>query len=273
MSKTFGGVSSDVIDVGGATALNLGSTYTICGWIYPTGGGGGNFGRIYTKTTNSGLYSSFFFINDVTTGTNAVDMNGPNFATATGGSVSSDNSVPQNTWSYVAGSFVAGDGGPRLWIGSLATPVAEASYRTRGAESGALTGDNTSNAKLGNRGDGTRNFAGRLAHVSIWDNVLTLAHHEQLRMLPRAVRHRFTTGGTVINLKGYWPLDESVASTCLDHSGNGLTGTVTGTTVDAEPPQLRPLHGALDAIYTITPAATPGKSLIGAFTTVVLGGV
>jgi len=178
----------------------------------------------------------------------------------------SNSSLVLNSWFFVAGSFLAGDSGPRLYKGSLSAAVAEASYATRVAETGILVSDAAESSVLGNRVNADRTFDGVIEHVSVWDNALSLAQLEALRLRPYAPFHRFATAaGVLINLKGYWPLTESAAATCLDHSRNGNNGTVTGTTVGASAPYLWTRRGAQATIWTpAAPGAAAGGGAHGA---------
>ena len=169
------------------------------------------------------------------------------FATAT------DNTLSLDTFWFIAGTWAGGIGtnAPRLFVGSRAAAVAEVSYASQTAGSGGIESDAAEIAYLGNRGAADWTFNGLIEHVSVWDNALTVTQLDALRLRPYAPLHRFATAaGTLINLKGYWPLTESAAATCLDHSGNGSNGTVTGTTVGASAPYLWTRRGAQVTIWT-----------------------
>jgi len=154
-----------------------------------------------------------------------------------------------------------GTNAPKLYKGTLSTPVAEMSYSSQTVGSGSQGSDAALTAYIGNRGAVDRTFDGLIEHESLWDGDLSNGGTETwrldaLRLCPYAALHRFSVGGTLINLKGYYPLGESAASVCLDHSGNGNNGTVTGTTVGASAPYLWTRRGAQATIWT--PAAVGG---------------
>jgi hypothetical protein len=267
MSKVFNG-TTDLIDLGSPAALDdIGGSpgsKSIVAWIYPTGWGEVEVGRIWNKSVDAGTNGWFFHVTNGNTNASfkiAIGGGTQGRATAVTGTLS------LNKWWCVAATYTPSDGGPRLWVGSLTAPMAEvASYS---AESGdnrqdvaTYASDAALNAYIGNRAAADRTFDGRIAHESVWDNRLILGQLERLRIDARAWRHAFATAaGTPIVCKGYWPMGESDAATCLDYSGNHNNGTVTGTTVGADPlPLVR--NQALRVVRS-QPAAIPTLTQVG----------
>ena len=70
-----------------------------------------------------------------------------------------------NMWQFVASSWVAGDGGIRLWRGTLTTPVVELVYNTRTDGTGSNAVDTSDDLIIGNFLGGTRTFAGLIEHL------------------------------------------------------------------------------------------------------------
>jgi len=248
MSKNFNG-STDEIAVPTGTIAVLPTT--IVAWVRGETRGEGNLGAVlHCASTGGGTILRF-----ANTGTNQWHFIIERVDGITDHSaLTTDNAVPFNVWTLVAGSFVAGDGGPRIWLGDLDTPMAEASYTTRANAAGGTSDDNITNVEIGeNAGNG--HFDGDIAHLSIWEGVLSLDELNMLRIFPYAPMHKFS-GKT---LKAYWPLWESAAATALDHTGNGWNGTVTGTAVAEEPPFAFTRRGLRPAI--VTPAAGWGRLL------------
>ena len=228
---------------------------TVAAWIYPTGWGEGNYGRIWDKGTFRTAGWFFYLKNDAAPLASILLVIG---ATGEAQATAVANTIVLNVWQFVAGTWVGtvGTNAPKLYRGTLSTPVAEVSYASTYLGSGTQGSDAALEGFIGNRGAADRTFNGPIEHPSVWDNALSLAQLDALRLRPYAPFHRFATAaGTVINLKGYWPLTESAAATCLDHSGNGSNGTVTGTTVGASAPYLWTRRGAQATIWT--PAAPP----------------
>jgi hypothetical protein len=262
MSKIFNG-STDLIDLGSPAALDdIGGSpgsKSIVAWIYPTGWGEVTVGRIWNKQSDAGTDGWMLHVTDANTDASfKLQLGGGTLgrATAVAGTLS------LNKWWCVAGTYTPGDGGPRLWVGSLTAPMAEvASYSGAAGDNrqdvATYGSDAALNAYLGNRAAADRTFAGRITQVSVWDNRLVLGQLERLRLDARAWRHAFATAaGVPIVCKGYWPTGESDAATCLDYSGNHSTGTVTGTTVGPDPlplvrsQALRVARGAAGATFT-----------------------
>jgi len=256
MSRDFNG-TTDLINLGSPAALDdiggVDGPRTVAAWIYPTGWGEGNYGRIWDKGTFRTAGWFFYLKNDAAPLASILLVIG---ATGEAQATAVANTIVLNVWQFVAGTWVGtvGTNAPKLYRGTLSTPVAEVSYASTNLGSGTQGSDAALEGFIGNRGAADRTFNGPIEHPSVWDNALSLAQLDALRLRPYAPFHRFATAaGTVINLKGYWPLTESAAATCRDHSGNGSNGTVTGTTVGVNAPYLWTRRGAQATIWT--PAA------------------
>ena len=221
-------------------------------WVNAVNAGENNLGRIFDKGT------LLWFCNhvDLAYGISVIIDNTPGNQT-----LSSANAIVLGTAQAFAVTHGANATAPRLWRGSLSIAMAELGYAFSRT---ATMSDNSGSAlSIGNRASDTaRTWSGTIEHLSLWDEVLSLAQLDALRLRPYAPLHRFATAaGVLINLKGYWPLTESAAATCLDHSGNGNNGTVTGTTVGASAPYLWLRRGAT---WVVRPAGAAAAALEGA---------
>lgn len=125
-----------------------------------------------------------------------------------------------------------------------------------GPASGTLFTSATTSIQVGNRTDGARPFLGTLAHVAIYNVVLTASEVRD------AMRHGYTPRG----LQHYYPL-WGVATTETDEGG-GLRGlTLTGSTVVAQGPPVTPraFVAAIPVAYDLPavpyspPVAAPGQ--------------
>ena len=90
---------------------------------------------------------------------------------------------------------------------------------------------------------GNANFPGSIADVALWSTALSAA---QIAALASGYRANHIAPQ---NMLVYWPIVGT--SPEPDRSGNNINGTVTGTTVVADPPQLEPWAQSYDP-YTLS---------------------
>lgn len=127
-----------------------------------------------------------------------------------------------------------------IYIGDLATAMAEPSYDLTQDGSGSFNSDAARVLMIGNRDAATPNgaYIGTLALASLFNRVLTLAEIEQLRLRPMAAAHM---SGCV----GAWILGNGGSiGTQVDLTGSGNDGAVTGCTASSTQIPLA-LHGRL----------------------------
>lgn len=254
MSRDFNG-TTDLIDLGSPAGLDDILPITIAMWARPDTMGEANFGRLFDTAASVAPQAGYRFFFGDGAGANRITFNG---GYTTTDFISNNNAdVSTAVWQFFAATFKEGDGGARLWKGTLSAPVAEMTYVTRTAEAGTRRSDAANNKVIGNRPAADRTMDGLLAHPSVWNQVLTVDQLNLLRIFPYAPMHRFSVGGTVVTLKGYWPLWESAAATALDHSGNGNNGTVTGTSLAEEPPFAFTRRGVRQVIRTPAVVGAP----------------
>jgi hypothetical protein len=150
------------INVGDFSQFQNLEPITICAWIYPTGWGGSNYGRVIDKGD-----SNVFFVTNVG-GTNGVEALAW-YRTRTGAVTnyrSNDNSIVLNTWQHVAVSSTSL--GSVLYINGQ--PVS--SYVASDVGSGSVNSDVGTDLYIGNRVDLARNFEGQQTDVRVYNQAL-----------------------------------------------------------------------------------------------------
>jgi hypothetical protein len=239
MSKLFNG-SADLVTVTQQTAINnVGGSpgsRSAFAWIWLNSYG--EFspdpirqGRIFDKNASGGGWV-FQTYNDPVLGLLAA-LQASLGGTTSGRAYAASNTLRLREWFAVAVTYKPADGGPRLWVGTERVPMAEVTYstmtNTTRQDVVGYASDAAQNLIIGNQAAADRSFDGRQAHLSLWEPDLSLAQLDALRLdstqtLAGATRH------------AYWrmPLTDA-ANVCLDTSGNGNNGTVTGTAVAADP--------------------------------------
>lgn len=166
MSLSFNTTSSRVI-AGNDIALQNLEPITICAWIYPTGWGGLDYGRVTDKGD-----SNVFFITDygTTSGIGTLGVEALAFYRARTGDPtdfrSNDNSIVLNTWQHVAVSSTST--GTTLYING--EPVS--SYVSNSVGTGTILDDSTEDLLVGNRADLARFFEGQQSDVRVYNIAL-----------------------------------------------------------------------------------------------------
>ena len=167
-------------------------------------------------------------------------------ATTASVAISAASLIAAGNWFFLGVTYSVGAGPPKLYKGTPTSMIAEVSYSSTTAGSGAEANESTGNFYLGNNSATTYSFDGKLAHGFMFDKVLTVAEMATLQF-----------GGltAIANLCGYWPL-WGVATPEPDLSGNVNNGTVTGALLARHAPVGRyapyRFRTPLFAIYIIT---------------------
>ena len=217
MSRSFDGLAGSITATG--TLLDNLAVWGWTAWMQARTDGQGGAGRIAIK----GVDRKAFFVTGGGSLSATISTNG----TARSASSVAGVVLPFSTWRFVAFTYATGDGGPRLWVGSLETPVSEVSYTARSDGTGANTSESATVFRMGNRNTGDRTFDGLLEQVTVWvpTSGVTAAKLEQLRTctFPPALETELGW-----SCRGAWRLAES--ETAPDLSANGYTGTITSAT-------------------------------------------
>lgn len=157
LALTFDGATS-LVNLGTTNGGNVTTSWTCEAWIYPTGYGEGNAGRVFQHS--SGSLTGFIFSLDNSAVTAGLQLN--TYATS-GFSARIGNCITLNAWQQVALSFSSGTAtfyvnGASIGSSSITSP---SSY--------------TGNDFIGNNSGATNTFAGNIAIVRLYGSSLTAA--------------------------------------------------------------------------------------------------
>lgn len=247
MARTYGGVSTDRTEVVSSATVDTAATFTWIQLINPVNATAGGQPR---RKSGSGIFFS--------SGTN-----GDCFATvarATTQSRADTNTLPfpNGTPAYLILTYDAA-ATPALTIekGDLNGVLTQVAASNSGVGSstngsGATTSDSGSALGIGGRPAGAGNpFPGKISSTAYWTRVLS-ASEKTAWILARL---------TMPNAgPGLWLEHGMTGSSDIDYSGNGNTGTVTGTVVGAHDPSPMPWGGhasLMDGGGAAPPAPTP----------------
>jgi len=261
MSKLFNG-TTDLVTVTQQTAINnVGGSpgsKTAFAWIWLTAYGenigGVSQGRIFDKIVTNGGWAFQTYADTAAGISGSFQLSV--IGTTQGRAYALSGTLSLGKWWCVAGTYTPGDGGPRLYVGDLHTPMAEASYSavagTTRQDVAGYSSDAAQNLIIGNRVGADRSFAGKMAHLQLWGPNLTLAELETLRRNPPAA----ISGKTRV---AYWAMPHTeAANACADSSGNGNNGTPTGTAAATSPvPKVIVQNASGLALFPIGPGFQP----------------
>jgi len=152
---SFDGLTS-LVNLGTTNGGNVTTAWTVEAWIYPTGYGEGNAGRIFQHS--SGSLTGFIFSLDNSAVSAGLQVN--TYAVS-GFSARIGNCITLNTWQQVALSFSSGTAtfyvnGASIGSSSITSP---SSY--------------TGSDYIGNNSGATNTFAGNISVVRLYRNALT----------------------------------------------------------------------------------------------------
>ena len=176
---------------------------TVTGWFKLSGLGGGNFGRVYDNG------NSFFFFDGSFKTFSSTRNGGGSFA------VGSTGAVQRDSWFY--GTFTS-------------TSTGLTSYYLNGVVKNSSTNGGTPdaalhNAFIGNNTANTRNFAGQMKDLRIYNSILTITQITTLM-----------NGGNVPGAVRIFNFNEGACTIAYDTSGNGNNGTITSGTWTRDAP-------------------------------------
>ncbi len=220
-SLTFDGINDYVL-------TGLTSHYnqtTISAWIYPRSLGEGNLGRIIDKRENGGVETLYFALN----GNNKLIF-GRKFSTSLIGNwLTLDNSITLGTWNHVIVTFdeSSSTNKPVFYINGVL-----ASSTTAYNPTGTAT-TNTDRYIIGNRGDTTRTFDGKIDDVRIYNRIVTPTEVQTLYKAGGGVKVTDTEIKTFITTPGAstWTVPTGVTKIkveAIGAGGGGGSGTGSG---------------------------------------------
>lgn len=223
---TFSG-SADKLNCGSGSSLDDLNTATVLVWVYPT-----SLDTAPRRIAHKGLLGSGFRI--LSLGTTAGEFRvAVERATVSLTADSTGAPVTTNAWQFLGGQWNTGGGDTdqKLFHGTLTTVVAEVSYSSRTAGSGAPISNASADQIIGNQSNNGNPFPGRIAWMGIWNRVLTLQEIRAQQFRPFCK----STDGCVLFVHLGW----AGTGTQPDLSGNGNNCTVTGATVADHAPLVR----------------------------------
>ena len=220
MSRLFDGVN-DLITFGSETDIDALSALSVLCWIKPASAGEAA-SRIINKAGSSAGSSGWRFVVDtgMVLGWN-VDYDVTDLDVPTSTALAAD------VWSWIA---VTWDGGLLASGVHIYINDAEASYGTTTNATLNRVSDAGNDLLVGNSTNLTRTVDGRIAHVQLWNRVLSLVELAQAARYPGAVQQ---------GLLRYAPLFGAVSPE-PDYTNLGTTGTVSGATASTDDP---PING------------------------------
>jgi hypothetical protein len=220
--------TSDRVACGSAAAIDSWTACTFAAWVYPTAAAGADLIRRIGSKVDTGTGNGKGF--SYATHTAYSVTNGLNWRInrATTAADSSGGSLTANAWTFVAGTYNESDG-PRIWIGTLTTSVAEISY-TDGpvVGSGGTTAEATGALWWGNREASpaiTLGFQGRIGRAMYINRRMVLADLLRIQFAPIRVWNSFTEAKALYEFWG--------TTTLHDVSGNANAGTISGDVTTA----------------------------------------
>lgn len=217
MSRDFNG-TTDIL-TGTIAALTDGD-WSMGAWIFPDDEGEAGSG-VVIRTETAGVVQQVLQINDVALHIVAIqDYNTTDASSTTSGTLT----VGQ--WALLVATHRGSDNKIRVYLGDLATPIAEMAYTTQTAGVGTFQANGTA-AYVGSRSAGTQTFDGRIAHAFVTNAELSIDDMEMFRLGDYSALYRSTTVPNFL-----LPL-ETTANRDL---ARGVAFTATGTAFGEDPP-------------------------------------
>ncbi|MFF2025020.1 LamG-like jellyroll fold domain-containing protein [Streptomyces sp. NPDC058171] len=193
----FDAGAQNYLSVGDAPALKFrGGAYTVEAWVKPRAGGGPVLSRWSGTVAEGG-----FQLRVTGTGQVALDHSG--------GTLTSDGSIPADTWAHIAASF----------DGTTATLYIDGAFS--GAKDLPSSGDGTAPLHIGGKAQGPF-YSGVIDEVRIWNR----ARHQQ----EIAEESAYRLIGSEPGLAAYYRFDEGTGATAHDQ-----TDTAAHATLDTPP--------------------------------------
>lgn len=247
MALTFD-ASSEQVDFGSDSSLDNHAAFTFWAWVKPVVSTGlSAYMNKWTEGTETGktFYRVEYTDSDVTAlGVLVSRASVPSEA-------QSVDVLTIDAWNFVAGTFDT-SAEIQLWVGDLTTPVAEVTYDFQSAGSGAVDADASYNLLVGP--DQWGGGVGCLSDIACCGYHSANIGQSGLQRIQYDPLVGAVGVGSVALLS--W-LGENGTTSCLDRSGNGNTGTITGATVAANVPLAMPwVHSFEDDAYVVAAATT-----------------
>ena len=224
-----------MINVGSGSSIDDIVAGTLCAWVMPTDTT--TNGRIWHK----GLLGTGFRIFDVNFSSLGKLRFSLDRVTNSLRAESGSGVITANAWNFCAGVYNAAgaDSDQKLYVGSLVAIAAEVpSYTSRTVGVGSVISDVAADGIIGNRSSAGTFFPGAIAWLGLWNRVLA---KEEIVGTPggRLLGQQFNPRPTAGCVGSWYPGDDG-ASSVVDRTGNGNTGTIIGATVSVRVPLEHP---------------------------------
>lgn len=233
-SRSYNG-STSKLDCGSSSRFDNLINVTVAAWIKPTTAGESSIGRIMHKGNAIINEGWRFYVDSTVLNSNTLSFRQDFSGTPTIRTTDNE-AIKLGQWNHVALTFVS-DGlaaSSHIYVNGV-----EATYQLSVNAGGSITNDAAFNLFIGNSNDQDATFDGQIAHVQIFNNILTVNQIREIMHLPGSLRY-IVTPGTVGEMIGYWPHWGTSSTTELDYSGYTNHGTATDLTNGADGP---PIHG------------------------------
>lgn len=228
MSRTFAAGTDNL-----TSSVQLqNSPWTVCGWFFITTFT--NAARLF-HGDNAGTAGMFLRLSGVTGLLEAQQI-----AATVNAQAITTTTIAANTWTFIAATFTSG-AAPKIFIGTLASDIAEASYATSVANSGAL--QSWDHFHVGNNHAGTAGMTGTVARPAVSYQGMTIPRLRAIKEGVYGWLYDPTVTGFERDPVGFWDLSNATVARNpnLVASVGASAGLVsTGLTNAEEPPV--PLH-------------------------------
>lgn len=168
MGRSFSAGASDRLKVANSSAINSLTSLTIMCWVYRTGGGGNNLGRICDKRDLAATGSAAWYLayDDSVT---EYFFDSYRWSSVPGAWRTTGDAAPLNTLHHLAltYSFSSTTNDAQFYINGVATGMEELS-----APSGTVNSESV-DLVIGNRNNNDRNFGGAIAEFSLHNRILS----------------------------------------------------------------------------------------------------
>lgn len=221
MARFFDGVDDKIAAT--ITAVDTGD-WTMGGWLYATGAGEAGFG-IAMNVQGAGPTT----VQYMGTFNSATLYAAQGFTTTDASALQTVNGFAFNKWHCAFATYTDATRGIKLYRGDIAAAMAEVTYNALPVAGVGTRRTAGTTLGVGNNIATTQTWAGNIGHVMFARRLLTLDEMERFRQGARPV---LSSAVMVID----WPLDSPTAAQAEDLSGNGVNGTVTGSTAVEGPP-------------------------------------
>lgn len=208
--------TDDVVTITNTSSIDfdtgLSSGFTISAWVNPDTAGEGSAGQIFQKGSNT-----YCQLSSSTPFTVTCNLD---YATADA-NTSVSSAMPSGSWTHVAMSYNSTAETISIWING----------RKRATSSAGTGGKAADTANLLIGGGTSNNFDGKIDDVKVYSSELTVAEMQidYNYNSAMAVSTGQTEEGVGTPPVGWWKLDENTGTNAYDSSGNGSTGTATGS--------------------------------------------